>query len=259
VAGNFTLAGVAPGAVALEIRGAGVQASATVNASAAMVTKVTVTVSRGRSTVSLTPRSDGIEGIVDSISAPNFVLRNSRGMVTIRTDASTKFRMEGTTIGFVDLKAGQRVEAEGSPQPDGSILAARVNVENPENDDATKTPTITGAPPTATPTKTPRPDNDDRTKTPTVTGTPGTPTPTRTRPPEDEDLEGTVGTVGASSFGIMARSGSVTIQTDASTRFRRDGGTASFMDIATGEEVEVKGSLQADGSVLATRVDIKGD
>ena len=51
--GNFTLSGVSPGAVALEIRGAGVQASATVNASSAAVTRVTVTVSRGRSTVSL--------------------------------------------------------------------------------------------------------------------------------------------------------------------------------------------------------------
>ena len=35
-AGNFTLAGVSPGSVTLDFRGAGIQASTTVNASAAM-------------------------------------------------------------------------------------------------------------------------------------------------------------------------------------------------------------------------------
>ncbi len=112
----------------------------------------------------------------------------------IRTDASTRFRREGASIGFGDLKIGQRVEAEGSPQPDGSLLAARVNVENAEKEDATKTPTVTGTPPTATPTRTPRPDDvmtrqGRRPSTRRLHGTRDARRGLGRR--EDEDLEGT--------------------------------------------------------------------
>ncbi|HLN59852.1 MAG TPA: DUF5666 domain-containing protein [Thermoanaerobaculia bacterium] len=265
--GNFTLAGVSPGAVALEIRGAGVQASATVNASPAAVTRVTVTVSRARSTVSLVPRG-GVEGIVDRIpTATSFVVKSSRGMVTVRTDAATNFRMDGASIGFGNLRVGQRVEVEGSPQPDGSLLAARVGVEHPEQEENTRTPTMTGTPPTATPTKTPRPDDDDdKTRTPNATptatvtgGSVSSPTPTRT--PEAEEgveREGTVSSIVGTSFAIMTRSGAVTVRTNSATRFRRDGEPASFADITMGGEVDAEGALQTDGSLLASRVSIKG-
>jgi hypothetical protein len=202
-------------------------------------------------------------------------------------------------VDFSALKVGQKVEVEGKPQTDGTILAVRVNIENLEQEEATRTPTptVTGTPPTAVPTRTPRPDDDDnRTKTPTVTGTPPTGTPTRTpeaeddedrtktpratptatvtpggptltatptRTPEPEDngveLEGRVGTVGATSFVLMTKSGPVTIQTDGSTQFRNDGNPATFLDVKMGEEVEVQGQIQADKSVVASRVDIKGN
>jgi hypothetical protein len=234
-AGNFTLAGVSPGAVALEIRGAGVQASATINASPAAVTKVTLTVSRGRSTVSLAPRSHGTEGIVDSIpTASSFVLRNSRGMVVIQTDAATRFRMRGAAVGFADLKVGQRAEVEGSPQPDGSILAAKVEIQNPEQEE----------------TRTPAPS-------PSGTTTPVTATPTRTPRPAEVEVEGTVASINGTSFVLMTRSGPVTIQTNPATLFRSHGSPVTFGDLTTGEEVEVKGARQADGSVLASRVDIE--
>ena len=127
---------------------------------------------------------------------------------------------------------------------------------------------MTGTPATATPTKTPRPDDDDdRTKTPTPTptatvtgGSLSTPTPTRTPEPEDEtELEGTVGTTSGTSFMLMTRSGQVTIQTNLSTQFRHDGDPVSLADIKTGVAVEVQGARQPDGSVLASRVSIKGD
>jgi hypothetical protein len=51
----------------------------------------------------------------------------------------------------------------------------------------------------------------------------------------------------------------VTIQTNAGTQFRQDGDTKSLADIKTGIEVEVDGARQTDGSVLASRVSIKGD
>jgi uncharacterized protein DUF5666/carboxypeptidase family protein len=280
-AGRFTLADVAPGIVNLEIRGAGVSSTATVSAAPGAVTKVTVTVNRGRSTVTLNPRSDGTEGTIASITAPNFMLqKQGGGTLLVRTDGNTRFRSHGNPVTFGDLKTGQRVEVEGAAQPDGSVLAARVTAENPEDDeDRTPPPTVTGTPPTATATRTPKPEDDDdrtksptvtgtrtpkpedddRTRTPTVTGTPPTVTPTRTPQPEDEgrDVEGRVGTITGASFVLMTGSGMVTIQTSGATQFRRDGDPASFADIRTGTEVEVQGQVQPDSSVLASRVDIK--
>jgi hypothetical protein len=248
-AGSFTLTGVSPGAVGLDFRGAGIQASTTVNASPGVITKVTVTVNRSRGTVSLTPRSDGIEGIVDSIILPSsFVLKNPRGMVTVQTDGSTVFRMGGNLVAFGDLKAGQKVEVEGSPQPDGSLLARKVNIETPEQEETrtpTMSPTATTTPPTATPT-------------PTVTTTPATATPTRTPRPEGVDLEGAVGPITAPTFTLMTRSGPVMIQTNSATLFRKEDGPATFADIKTGGRVEVEGTSQNDGSVLASRVNIEG-
>ena len=189
-AGRFTLTGLAPGSIALQFSGPGIQAYATVAVSPGATAKVTVTVSRGRSTVNVSPRSDGTEGAVMSITAPKFMLTNPRGTFTIATDSNTQFRKGGATAGFGDLKLGQQVEVDGSSQPDGSILAARVQIENPEQEiTKTPTPTVTGTPPTATPTRTPRPDDFDevtKTRTPTVTGTPPTATPTRTPEVEDE-------------------------------------------------------------------------
>jgi hypothetical protein len=311
-AGNFTLAGLSPGVVNLEIRGAGIQASTTVTAGAAVVTRVTVTVSRGRSTVNVSLRSDGLEGAVDSVNIPgkSFALKNQRGLATIVTDGSTLFRLHGAAAGLGDLAAGQRVEVEGSLQTDGTILARVVNIEDPQDETRTPSvsptmtttpPTATTTPATATPTRTPEPDDEDnRTKTPTVsatvTTTPATATPTRTPEPDDEDnhtktptvsatvtttattplptrtptptrtpeageteREGTVTGFGSgTSFMLMTGSSSITVQTTAGTQFRNDGNTAAFSDIKVGGRVDVQGTIQTDGTLLASRVSIEG-
>jgi hypothetical protein len=249
-AGNFTLAGVAPGAVSLDFRGAGIQATTTVNASPGAITRVTVTVDRGRGTVSLSPRSDDdnrtktptVTGTPPTATATR----------TPRPDDDDNRTKTPTVTGTPPTATATR-----TPRPD-------------DDDNRTKTPTVTGTPPTATPTTTPRPDDDDdRTKTPSSTPTATTtattpqatrtPTPTRTPEVEGDDLEGTVGTTSGTSFMLMTRSGSVTIQTNSGTQFRHDGDPASLADIKTGIEVEVQGARQTDGSVLASRVSIQGD
>ena len=249
-AGNFTLAGVSPGAVNLDFRGAGIQATSTVNASPGAITRVTVTVDRGRGTVSLSPRSDDdnrtktptVTGTPPTATATR----------TPRPDDDDNRTRTPTVTGTPPTATATR-----TPRPD-------------DDDNRTKTPTVTGTPPTATPTKTPRAeDDDDRTKTPTATATATTtattpqatrtPTPTRTPEIEDNDLEGTVGTTNGTRFVLMTRSGPVTIQTNSGTQFRHDGDPASLADIKTGVEVEVKGARQPDGSVVASGVSIKGD
>ncbi len=187
-AGRFTLTGLAPGGVTLQFSGAGVHSSATVAVSAGATAKVTVTVKRGRSTVTVSPR--GTEGTISKIAAPNFTLTNPQGTFTIVTDSNTQFRMGGATVGFGTLSLGQHVDVQGSTQPDNSILAAGVEIENDDDQgEVTKTvtPTVTGTPPTVTPTRTPEPEDEvTKTPTPTVTGTPPTATPTRTPEPEDD-------------------------------------------------------------------------
>ncbi len=191
-AGRFTLTGLAPGSVTLQFSGSSVQASATVAVSAGATAKVTVTVNRGRSTVTVNQR--GTEGTIGNITAPNFTLMTPHGSVTIVTDSSTKFRKGDTIASFADLKIGQHVDVEGSTQPDGSVHAANVEIENDDDQgEATKTvtPMVTGTPPTATATRTPEPEDDvTKTRTPTVTGTPPTATPTRTPEPEDSRISG---------------------------------------------------------------------
>ena len=191
--GRFTLSDLPPGQVALEFRGAGISSGVTFNAAAGTTTRVTVALNRGRGTVTVLPRSEGngAEGIVDSIpTATSFVLRTAQGLVTIQTDANTLFRNEGSIATFADLKVGLRVEVEGARQADGSILAARVNFEEVEKPEATKTPTPTGTitPATPRPTRTPELEpteiENEATKTPTP---PRTPTATRTQKPEGED------------------------------------------------------------------------
>ena len=208
----------------------------------------TVTGTPPTATPTRTPRPGEVEveGTVAGLNAPNFTLMTRSGPVTIQTGASTVFRSRGNLVTFADLKVGQRVEVEGARQGDGSILAARVQIEEEnEQEEATKTPTVTPTP-----------------GTPTGTQTPSTPTATRTPKPEDEDqaeVEGTVGTINGTSFTVMTRSGPVTIQTNAATQFRRDGDSQSFTDLKTGLEVEVRGQLQPDKSILASRVDLKND
>jgi spore coat polysaccharide biosynthesis protein SpsF (cytidylyltransferase family) len=111
----------------------------------------------------------------------------------VKTSAATRF--EGATCGT--LVAGTTVEVEGTPQSDGSVLAMKVAAEVREVE-------LHGAL--------------------TV-------------------LSGTCPTV---SFTVMG----TVVKTSAATRF--EGATCGTL--VTGTTVEVEGTLQADGSVLAMKV-----
>jgi hypothetical protein len=75
----------------------------------------------------------------------------------------------------------------------------------------------------------------------------------------NRELDGPVVSVDSSvhSFVVQAGDGNVTVTTDGSTMFKRRGGQASFDDIAAGVNVEVNGTLQGDGTVLAKKVTIE--
>jgi hypothetical protein len=75
------------------------------------------------------------------------------------------------------------------------------------------------------------------------------------------EVSGTVRSVdtAAKSFVVDAGGGVlITVTTDSSTMFKRHGGSAAFVDVVAGTMVDVNGTLQAGGSVLAQKVTIEG-
>ena len=75
----------------------------------------------------------------------------------------------------------------------------------------------------------------------------------------DRDAEGTVASVNSAdkSFVVTTESGAVTVHTTATTSFKKKGSPASFADVVAGAMVEAEGTLQSDGSILASKVTIE--
>lgn len=71
------------------------------------------------------------EGTVASVNSANasFVVTTPSGPITVRTDSSTKFKKKGSNASFSDIAMGAMVDAEGTLQSDGSILARKVTIE----------------------------------------------------------------------------------------------------------------------------------
>jgi len=80
-------------------------------------------------------------------------------------------------------------------------------------------------------------------------------------PPELEDTEvsGTIDSIdtGAQTFVLVTDQGNVTIVTNSSTIIKEHGDLKSFADLAAQMQVEVDGTLQNDGSILASKISIE--
>jgi hypothetical protein len=72
-----------------------------------------------------------VEGSVASVDngVKSFIVTTVSGPITVKTVASTTFKKKGSTATFSDVVAGAMVEAEGTLQADGSILARKVTIE----------------------------------------------------------------------------------------------------------------------------------
>jgi Domain of unknown function (DUF5666)/CarboxypepD_reg-like domain len=75
----------------------------------------------------------------------------------------------------------------------------------------------------------------------------------------EAEATGTVASVntGDKSFVVTTVSGPITVKTDSSTKFKKKGSSAGFADVVTGAMVEAEGTLAADGSILARKVEIE--
>ena len=139
--------------------------------------------------------------------------------------------------GKLDLNDDVRVE--GKTQPDGAVLATEIKVLKPvpQNEEAANTPG-SGAP-TSQSNETPRPTNDGSNEE----ATPG-PQPT-SQSQQSFDLEGSVSSL---TSGTIVVDGYTIILTN-STEIRGN--------LANGVSVRVRGTIASNGSLIATRVEVK--
>jgi hypothetical protein len=170
-----------------------------------------------------------LQGTIDagSLAAPKFTVS---GLI-IATDANTKFR-RGIT--FADLKEGDAVVVQGTLQPDGTVLA---NIVRDLAAEAGQAVEIEGA-------------------------------ITAVTPPDQFVVNGTTIVVNADTVIVGEEHhrgpGSrdlrlITGRSSADHGGDDDDQPLTFADLKVGDEVEVEGVAQADGSVLAMRVEVENE
>jgi hypothetical protein len=130
--GRFVLSGVASGRAELRFEGPGVDARLEIEGLQSGQT-LTLTVRVSGSSASKIEDGSEVElrAKVDSVGSSSLVV----GGRTVRVDGSTRLLdRNNMPIRLSEFKAGDFVEAEGYPQPDGSLLAKKVKLE--DEDDA---------------------------------------------------------------------------------------------------------------------------
>ena len=228
-----------------------------------------------------------VNGVIDSLSGVATAFQFNIGSRLVKGDTNTAFFGDGDTPdSFADLKDGERVEVKGQ-QRDGFVYAVRIHINGTDDDDPTPPEdtsasihgtlkTIGGAIPTlvlTVDTTTVRTSSSTSVKrrgdfqtldalkvgqSLHVIGTRRADGSLDARLIEiDDDAEGGEFEIEGSMGGLKGTCPSLTfgvngfsIVTNASTIFD---GTACG-DFKNGNKVQVKGTKQANGSVLATRV-----
>ena len=72
---------------------------------------------------------------------------------------------------------------------------------------------------------------------------------------EGNEVEGTIESIGTDSFKVKG----ITIKVDSKTVFKSDDKTITLKDLKVGDRVEVKGTKQSDGSILASKVEVENE
>lgn len=204
--GRFTIQGVPSGSVVLRFQGSGVDATVRIEGLVdGQVLTITVHVNGSQATLETSPtRQQEVEftGAIESISPPELRVAGRR----VVTSPRTEIKRGNAKIALSALQVGESVKVEGVQQSDGSVLA-----------DEIKAGTTIGA--------------------------------------REVELKGVIESISAPRFQVSGR----TVVTDANTGFKGNGRVKSLADLRVGDRVEVKGTEQSDGSVLAREVEREDD
>ena len=76
-----------------------------------------------------------IEGRVESVTAPDVVVRVRRQLWTVRTTIATRIEKDDRRITLAQILPGDQVEVEGVLLADGSLLAREIEVEGEDPDE----------------------------------------------------------------------------------------------------------------------------
>lgn len=228
-----------------------------------------------------------VNGVIDTLTGTASSFQFKIGSRVIRGDSTTAFFGDGNTPdSFADLKDGVRVEVKGE-QRDGFIFATRIHVNDEDNGDAGDQDaaasihgtlkSISGTAPTLTltvdsttvhtssSTEVKR-RGDVQTLDALKTGqslhvvgtrlSDGSLNARKIEIDDDEEggefeIEGSLGGLTGTCPAITFSVNGFKVLTSASTEFK----DVSCSALKSGDRVDVKGTRQADGSVLATRVE----
>lgn len=129
--GSFVLLGVPAGAASLHFSGSGVDATLPIGKlSDGEHRHLEVGVSGNDAHEDFEQGETRFVGTVESIASPAIVVSGHN----VTTTSATQFKHHGTAITLADVHIGDRVEVEGSPQADLSVLARTISVEASEGE-----------------------------------------------------------------------------------------------------------------------------
>ena len=219
--GHFTLNGVPTGHVELHFSGPGVDARLAFDDVAEHETiQITVLVSGNTVNVDESHRdkSDNrseVEGRVTAINAAARTLTVGTGNVIVSVPTTATIRHGDTTLTFAQIQVNDRVEVKGM-RSGNTVNATEVKVETEHAQDPKK----------------PDDDNDEN--------------------ENEAEVKGSVTIQSRACPVVTFKVGTATtVTTNASTEFR----DTTCATLANGDNVEVKGTKQTNGTVLAKRVE----
>jgi hypothetical protein len=156
-----------------------------------------------------------------------------------QTDGSGSFTLAGVPSGDSRLRfegAGIDAQLDVSGLRDGQVLTLNVRVSG------SQAVVVSGPSPSATPS--PAPEDNPR------------PSPSASPSPEDNaDFRGRIESIGAGSLVVAGR----TVIVNGDTRIRRSGQAFPISSLQVGQLVEVEGSAQANGSVVARKISVEDE
>ena len=234
--GNFALIGVPSGATSLHFTGAGVDATLPIVALMAGEDRH-VAVSVTGNQVDDHPERDGsrFNGTVTSITSPTLTVS---GHTVTTTSATTFLDNSGNATTLDAIAIGAFVEVEGAPQADGSVLARTIKLEDALLADGGEPGDDNGHHDGGEPGDDNGHGGND--------GSPGNGALAQ--------FDGAVTAVTATTLTING----VTVTVSSTTEVEGSNEThIAFSAITVGQFVEVKGVAQADGSILASKIEVR--
>ena len=224
--GQFSLSGVPAGPLSLRFTGSGTDSDLGLEPVQGGE-DIDLTVSLNGSIVTLESqrRSFGkeiqLEGLIESLTLPTLVVAGQ--LVTTIPDPpnQTRYFYQGQPATTADLGIGFRVHVKGQAGIGGSLNAVTIMIQSKNVTDDEE-------------------ELDDEEQV------------------SSSSIEGVLSSIGAGAFPDL-QVGNTTVHTNSATWVHRKGDKQDLEDLFVGMTLHVVGTRQADGSILARKIQIKGD